>query len=60
MHVTGSICRAGVEILLLFWWKKHDDECSGRQYQKSNEQALFTTVLSQLLFEQVSLMEADR
>ena len=59
MHIPDSVCRARAEILLLFWCKKHDDECSGRQYQESNEQALFTTVHSQLLFEQVSLLEAD-
>ena len=46
-------------MLLLFQWKKYDDECSGRQYWENNEQVLFTTVHSQLLFEQVSLMEGD-
>ena len=58
MHMPGSVGRVGA-VNLLFWWKKHDDECSQRQYQRSNGQAPFTTVHSQLLFERVSLTEAD-
>ena len=59
MHMPGSIGRVRA-VNLLFQWKKHNDEYSQRQYQRSNGRAPFTTVHSQLLFEWVLLTEADR
>ena len=59
MHMPCTVGRVGV-INLLFPWKKDDDVCSQRQYQKSNEQSLLTTVYSNLIFEWVLFTEVDR